>query len=299
VQIIALIVAFALFIVSCGSNPAPGGPAGTVEGSAETVKGSAETVKGSAETTKSVPKQIPVEKRAVVKFADGTVDEFTVSEYDPSDVTLLGQNRFSASGGLMDQVEYTSDEEKNVLTTKMTKDDENRIKSRIVYVHDEATNRLMRETVVNKAGKAVSINEYTYNPAGFVASRAILNGNNAKLAETFYTYKGGLVVSSKTQTGNGRPISSSTNEYDPNGNLVNQVLYNAAGNVTRRIATVWQDGREVEITQTAADGRPQLKITNEYGVAGELLRKKIENYQGESTQVVEFEYEFRPNQGRT
>jgi hypothetical protein len=240
-----------------------------------------------------------VEKRAVVKFADGTVDEVTVSEWDPSDITLLGQNRFSASGGLMDQIEYTYNEEKNTLTNKMTKDDENRIKSRIVYVHDEVTDRLTRETVVNKAGKAVSTNEYTYNPSGFVASRAILNGNNVKLAETFYTYNGNLVVSSRTQAGDGRPISSSTNEYDRQGNLVSQVLYNAAGNVTRKISTVWQDGNEVETTQTSADGKPQLKVSNEYGASGELLRRRIENYQGESTQVIEFEYEFRPDRGRT
>jgi PBP1b-binding outer membrane lipoprotein LpoB len=277
VKIITLLAAVALIFASCGSSPAPESPAGA----------------------KPVPGQIPVEKRAVVKFADGTIDEFTISEYDPSDITLLGQNRFSASGGLMDQIEYTYDEERNMLTNKMTKDDENRIKSRIVYVHDENTNRLLRETVVNKAGKAVSTNEYTYNPAGFVASRAILNGNNVKLAETFYTYKGDLVVSSKTQAGDGRPISSSTNEYDRDGNLINQVLYNAAGNITRRISTVWQNGYEVETIQTTADGKPQLRITNEYGAAGELLRKKVENYQGESTQVIEFEYEFRPDHGRT
>jgi hypothetical protein len=270
-------VAAALVFASCGSSPAPGSSA---EG-------------------KLVPGQIPVEKRAVVKFADGTIDEFTISEYDPSDITLLGQNRFSASGGLVDQIEYTYDEEKNMLTNKMTKDDENRIKSRIVYVHDEATDRLVRETVVNKAGKPVSTNEYTYNPAGFVVSRAILNGNNVKLAETFYTYNGTLVVSSKTQAGDGRPISSSTNEYDRDGNLINQVLYNAAGNVTRRISTVWQNGYEMETTQTTADGKPQLRITNEYGAAGELIRKRVENYQGESTQVIEFEYEFRPDHGRT
>jgi hypothetical protein len=277
VRIIALIVTVALVFVSCGSSPAP---------------------EGSPESGRFIPGQIPVEKKAVIKFPDGTVDEFTISEYDPSDITLLGQNRFSASGGLMDQIEYTYDEERNLLTNKMTKDDENRIKSRIVYVNDEAADRVMRETVVNKAGKAVSTNEYTYNPAGSVASRAILNGNNVKLAETFYTYNGNLLVSSKTQTGDGRPISSSTNEYDREGNLVNQVLRNAAGNITRRIATLWQDGKEIEVTQTAADGKLQLKISNEYGAAGELLKRTVENYQGESTQVIEFEYEFRPDHGR-
>jgi hypothetical protein len=188
-------MALALIFASCASGPEP----------------ATAPAPRSPETARFVPGQIPVEKRAVVKFADGTIDEFTISEYDPSDITLLGQNRFSASGGLMDQIEYTYNEEKNVLTNKMTKDDENRIKSRVVYENDDNTDRLMRETVVNKAGKAVSTNEYTYNPAGFVVSRAILNGNRVKLAETFYTYNGNLVVSSKTQAGDGRPISSSTN----------------------------------------------------------------------------------------
>ena len=277
-RIITLTVTVALVFASCGSSPAP---------------------EGSPEPGRFVPGQIPVEKRAVIKFPDGTIDEFTISEYDPSDITLLGQKRFSASESLMDQIEYTYDEDKNVLTNKMTKDDENRLKSRVVYVHDESSGRLMRETVVNKAGKAVSTNEYTYNPSGSVASRAILNGNNIKLAETFYTYEGDLLVSSRTQAEDGRPISSSTNEYDRDGNLINQVLYNATGSVTRRIATRWQNGQEIETTQTTADGRPQLKITNEYGAAGELLRKTVENYQGESTQVIEFEYEFRPDHGRT
>jgi hypothetical protein len=272
----------ALIFASCGSTPVSEGGAPAPTGSRA-----------------PVPGQIPVEKRAVVKFADGTVDEFTLSEYDPSDITLLGQNRFSASGGLMDQIEYTYDEEKKVVTTKLTKDEENRLKSRIVYINDENTGRLLKESVVNKASKVISSNEYTYNDDGNVASRAILNGNNVRLAETVYTYNGNFVVASKTHDGNGKAISSSTNDYDRDGNLVQQVLYNAAGSVTRKISTVWQNGMEIETTQTTADGRPQLKITNEYGTAGELLKKTIENYQGNSVQIMEFEYEFRPDRGRT
>jgi hypothetical protein len=282
VRLFTLVIAFALVFVSCGSTPAPEG-------------GAAAPAKSKA----PVPGQIPVEKRAVIKFADGTVDEFTLSEYDPSDITLLGQNRFSASGGLMDQIEYTYDEEKKVITTKLTKDEENRLKSRIVYINDENTGQLLKESVVNKASKVISSNEYTYNEDGNVASRTILNGNNVKLAETVYTYNDNLVVASKTHDGNGKPISSSTNDYDRDGNLVQQVLYNAAGSITRKISTVWQNGMEIETTQTTADGRPQLKITNEYGAAGELLKKTIENYQGNSVQILEFEYEFRPDRGRT
>jgi hypothetical protein len=286
VRLITLVVAVVLVFASCGSSPAPESGGGGAPAPASGGRAPA-------------PGQIPVEKRAVVKFADGTVDEFTLSEYDPSDITLLGQNRFSASGGLMDQIEFTYDEVKKVITTKLTKDEENRLKSRIVYINDEDTGRLLKESVVNKASKVVSSNEYTYNEAGNVASRAILNGNNVRLAETVYTYEGNLVVASKTQDGSGKPISSSVSDYDRDGNLVQQVLYNAAGNITRKISTVWQNGMEMEITQTTADGRPQLKITNEYGAAGELLKKTVENYQGNSVQIMEFEYEFRPARGRT
>jgi hypothetical protein len=271
-----------LVFASCGSSPAPDGSAPAPAG-------------GKA----PAPGQIPVEKRVVVKFGDGTVDEFTLSEYDPSDITLLGQNRFSASNELMDQIEYTYDEEKKVITTKLTKDEENRLKSRIVYINDENTGRLLKESVVNKASKVVSSNEYTYNEDGNVASRAILNGNNIKLAETVYTYDGNLVVASKTHDSNGKPISSSTNDYDRDGNLVQQVLYNDAGEISRKISTVWQNGKEMEVTQTTKDGRPQIKITNEYGTAGELLKKTIQNFQGNSVQILEFEYEFRPDRGRT
>lgn len=278
-RIITLLVAVMLVFTSCGSKPA--------------------TEAGPAKGKAPPPGAIPVEKRALVKFADGTLDEYTISDYDPSDVTLIGQNRYSASGGLMDQVEFTYQEETQVLTLKMTKDEEYKLKSRIVYQYNEK-NQLAKETVVNKAGKAVSSNEYTYNNGGNVASRAILNGNNVKLAETVYTYQGNLVVASETKDGLGKPISSSQNDYDRDGNLVNQVLRNAAGRVSRQIKTVWQDGREIEITQISGDGvTVQLRITNLYGATGELLKKTIENFQGNSVQVMEFEYEFRTDRGRT
>jgi hypothetical protein len=270
--------------------------AALVFASCATASGVSAPTTGTAPEKGPAPGQIPVEKRAIVKFADGTVDEFTISEYDPSDITLLrGQSRFSASGALIDLIEFAYDEETRMITTKMTKDQENRLKTRIVYAHDEGTSRLIRETVVNKAGRPVSTYEYFYDGNGNVVTRTILNGNMAKLAETTYTYRGGLLIASKTLDGMGKLISISTNVYDRDGHLINQVIFNAGGQITRRIATVWQDGKEREIIQTTADGRLQIKVSNEYGPAGELLRKTVENYQGNSTQVVEFEYDFLPN----
>jgi hypothetical protein len=288
VRLVILLVAGALVFASCASGPTPEGG-----GQQPALRRPA-----NSKQQQPAPGQIPVEKRATVKFADGTLDEYTISEYDPSDITLLGQNRFSASGGLMDQVEFTYHEDKGVVTAKMTKDDENRLKSRVVYQYND-DDLLVKETVVNKAGKPVSTNEYSYDNNGKIVARGILNGAGTKLAETVYTYNNNKVISSETKDSQGKRISSSKNEYDPEGNLVNQTLYNAAGSVTRKIATVWENGREMQNEQTSADGKVQLRISNEYGTTGELLKKVIENFQGDSVQVMEFEYEFRPDRGRT
>jgi uncharacterized protein YkuJ len=238
--------------------------------------------------------QIPVEKKSLIKFADGSLDEYIESEYDPSDVMLLFQNRFTASGSLVEQVEYTYHEEKYYLTAKMTKDDENKLKNRIVYQYNDR-DLLAIETIVNKAGKAVSSNEYGYNGEGHVISRSIKNGAGAKLAETVYTYNGnGLITSSETKDANGRKISASESQYDADGNLVNQKFYNSAGNVTRTVNIAWENGMEVKNEQRSASGDVQMRITNVYGETGELLKKTVENIQGGSVQVMEFEYTFRP-----
>ncbi|GHT83266.1 hypothetical protein FACS1894137_03940 [Spirochaetia bacterium] len=289
-KLITLLAVIPLIFVSCGSGPAPAG-----SGSVAPAGSSAAAEKGA-----STAKKIPVEKRAVVKFADGSLDEYTVSEYDPSDITLLFQNRFSASKSLMGETEFTYNEEKRMLDTKTLKDDEKRLKTRVVYEYkDTRTDEPTKETVVNKAGKKIAINVYTYNDAGKVASRSIQNGNGVDLAKTAYTYSGDLLVSSETNDRNGKRISSSVNTYNADGLLESQEFRNSAGAVTRKITTKWQNGLEIEVTQTSPDGKLQLKITNEYGASGEVLKRIVENYQGKSTQIKEFEYEYRPARGRT
>ena len=90
-------------------------------------------------------------------------------------------------------------------------------------------------------------------------------------------------------------ISSTTFSYDGQGTIpVTQQVTNAAGSVTSNVRTVLQGGREMRNETTGADGTMHMRITNEYGQEGELLRRTIENFQGQSTQVMEFQYIFRP-----
>jgi hypothetical protein len=259
----------------------------------KSVGGSSGSRPGSAAARRSAG-QIPVETKEAVLFADGSLDEYTTMEYDPSFTNMVNQSRYSASGALLEQVEFAYQEGQGWLTTKLTRDVENRLKTRIVYQYNDR-GLLWKETLTNKAGKAVSSFEYGYDDKGNRISRIVNNAAGVKLAETSYTLNSaGQVVSSETKDGSGRKINSTENQYDSQGNLVSQKVYNASGELASVISAVWSDGREVENRQEGPDGSVQLRVISEYGSSGELIRKKVENIQGESTQIMEYEYTFKP-----
>ncbi|MDR0624523.1 MAG: hypothetical protein LBG10_08860 [Treponema sp.] len=257
-------------------------------------KAAGESSGAQPEAARAPSGQIPVETRSSVLFADGSLDEYLTSDYDPSLTTLTHQDRYSASGTLLEQMEYAYQEDRGWLTTKITRDVENRIKTRIVYEYD-SQGRMIRETLVNKSGKAVSSYAYGYDEKGNRVSRIVNSGTGVKLAETTYTFNNaGLIIASETKDGSGNKINSAENQYDAGGNLISQKVYNGRGEITTVIKAVWQDGLEVENEQADSTGAVQLRIVNEYGPEHELIRRKVENLQGQSTQIVQYEYKFKP-----
>lgn len=281
---LSILVVLVLFLSSCTSGPkGTGGDSGSRPGTA-----------GKAQTG-----QIPVPTKEAILFADGSLDEYTTMDYDSTFSNVLNANRFSASGALLEQVEFAYQDESDRLTTKITRDVESRLKNRIVYQYKDQGSKPWKETLTNKAGKAVSSYEYTYDDKGNLLSRVIFNAAGVKLAETVYTLNNaGLPVSSETRDGAGKKINSTENQYDSSGHLIGWKVFNANGELSSSFSSVWRDGHEVENQQTGADGTVQMRTVNEYGSNGELLRKKIENFQGESTQLMEYEYMFLSPDGR-
>jgi hypothetical protein len=240
--------------------------------------------------------------RSVIKFADGSVDEFTVVTYDTAKITQLNkEERFSASSQLLEEIEYsyydTGRADAGLLSTKITKGDDNRIKGRVVYQYEGAN--LVKESFVGRNGKLVSSYDYTYDSRGNMLTRAINNASGTRLTQTVYNYQNGLVVSSETMDNAERPVSSAKNEYDASGNLIKQTIYNARGAVSRVIQAEWQDGKELRNTQLSPTGQIQRQEINEYGSQGELLRKTIDNVEGQSKQILEYEYTVQGSASRS
>jgi hypothetical protein len=287
---IVLVTCAALF-ASCGSGPNPVDPSDA----------SAHALPPRGGRAQAASQGTPVETRSLVKFADGSLDEYTVSVYDevkrPPRLNL--QERFTASGQLVEQIEYYywDDDGLSLLTTKITLSDENKLKSRVAYEYDDNGN-LKKESLVGRNGKTVSVFDYTYDNDKNMLTRIIRGPapGNMVLSETKYNYQNGLVVSSETMDPRqGRLISKAQNQYDADGNLTSQVISNSQGAVTRRIISEWKNGLEVKNEQQNARGEVLLRTTSEYGSSGELLRRIIENIEGQSTQILEYEYTFQQN----
>ncbi|MCL1932092.1 MAG: hypothetical protein FWF55_09785 [Treponema sp.] len=227
-------------------------------------------------------------------FADGTLDEYTTSQWDSAYTHVENQSRYSASGAMLEQVEFTYNDDKGYITTKITRDVESRLRNRVVYQYNPK-GQLFRESLVDNKGKIISTYEYTYDARGNRVSRIIKNRAGDKLAETVYTFDNqSKMTASQTRDFMETGISSTEYQYDSQGNLIRQVVKNNEGRATATINAVWQDGNEVRNEMLGADGSVQMRITNEYGANGELVKKTIENFQGASKQIMQYEYTFRP-----
>jgi hypothetical protein len=227
-------------------------------------------------------------------FADGTLDEYLVTEWANRYAYIDNQKKYSASGAILEKVEFAYNTDKGWNSSKITRDVEDHLKNRIVYQYNEQ-GKLWRESLVDNKGKVVSTYEYGYDNKGNQISRAMKNRSGDKLAETTYTYdSNGKMLTSETRDSKDNKISSTKYNYDSQGNLINQQVFNGAGQVTSVINSVFQEGREVKNERASPDGTVQMRITNEYGRDGELNKKTIENFQGSSKQVIQYEYQKGP-----
>jgi hypothetical protein len=239
---------------------------------------------------KTVEVKIPVETKATVKFADGSVDEYTVSVWDNSYKNLQAQTRYTASGAVLEKTEFVY--ENNLLVGKTIRDREDKIVSRRSYAYTPA-GLVSAEVVYDANGKQVSGYEYVYDAQNNKIAWIVKDANNSKVAETRYSYKDGNVQSAELFDAMGKKNGSSVYEYDAEGNLASVSYYNGLGSLLRKEFSYWDKGLLVKEERTSAGGQVLQRTTYEYGPNKELVRKVVEDLQGKSKQTIEFEYAIR------
>ena len=236
----------------------------------------------------------PFMTKQSVFFEDGTLDEYTTYQWDPNFSRVDNEARYSASGAMLEQVEFAYNEDRGVVTTKITRDVESRLKNRVVYQYNPQ-GLLWRESIVDNRGRGISTYEYGYDGRGNRTNRIIRNRGGDRLAETLYTFDTqNRMTTSETRDMGNTVISSTRYSYDSQGNLTTQQVLNSEGRVTTNIRAVFQNGNEVRNEMVNADGEVLLLVTSEYGRDGEMTTRTVDNIQGQSKQVMRYEYTFRP-----
>ena len=240
----------------------------------------------------------PYEVKHSIYFEDNTLDEYVTSAWDSSYSNIINQARFSASGAMLEQVELTYNERDGQITTKITKDSESRMQSRVAYQYNKR-GLLETEALRDRKNKPVSTYLYAYDDKGYRTERTLKGQNDRLLAKTVYEVEQGRIKKSETKDASEIVISYTLYTYDPQGNLTKQEVFNGEGKLTSIINSVWQNGKEVKNEMLDPNGRQQLVVNKTYGQDGELLVEEVANLQGESKQILKYEYIYRPANKRS
>ena len=226
-------------------------------------------------------------------FEDMTLDEYVESGWDNSFSNIIEEKRYTATAALLDQVELVYLERSGQISEKLTKNPEMQLITRVVYLYNNK-GLLETEAIRDRKNRQVSTSVYAYDDRGFQIERTLRGQNDRFLARTFYTNDSrGRMIKSETKDPSGNPISHTEYTYDSQGNLTEQRVFNSEGVLTSIIRSEWQNGRETKNVMLDANGRQQLVVTKTYGQNGELLEEVVQNIQGDSKQVLKYEYTVR------
>ncbi len=281
-----------LLLAACASAPvekvAPAAQPDPQPTAASPAKEAAPQVPAKKEP-KFVIVRIPLEIKASVWFADGSLDETIASERDASGL-LVAQSRMTASGTVVERTEFAYKE--NKLISKTVKDGEGKLVSRRSYAY-APSGMLIGESSEDGAGKRLSNFEYAYDDAGHRVKWIVKDAGGTVLAETSYSYKDGKIQKAELKDSAGRKTGSSAYEYDAEGRLAKQTFYDAGGSVLRIETTAWKNGKISLEERKTAGGVVQQRSSYEYGNDGELLKKVVEDIVGKSKLTTTYEYAFK------
>lgn len=295
---VALIISVVV-LASCastGSIPqnkaAPTAPAASAVSSAP-VSPAPSPAEPAKKQSRVITVKVPVEKKSLIKFADGSLDEYTLSDYDSANVLLLAQTRYSASGALLERTDFSYTEGK--VATKTVKDGDGKVTSQRFYSYNPQ-GLLIKEFAQDGAGKPISTFEYAYDSKGDRTSWIVKDSKGVEVAETVYTYKDGRIQGAELRDGTGKKTGSGLYEYTADGKIRAQKYYNALDSLIRIESTYWDGDRIQREERATAGGQVQQRIDYTYGSSGELTQRVTEDFVGKSKKIIQYEYVFRDEQ---
>ncbi len=269
-----------LLVLSCASSPAKKKSSGTgVSG------------EGADAAPVMVAKivRVPVERKASLRFEDGSLDEYTISEYTEEGY-VKRKKRYSASAVLLDQVEYVHSDSR--LDEKRLLDEKGLVKSVTRYGYEG--DKLVSERIEDGEGKLLTAFTYEYDESGRRVAQRVSNGDGRNLATTKYQWNAtGSLERTELTDSTGRLIAYSIFDYDDQGFLAKQEYFSADGILLRFEISTHSNGRLVRLARMNFKGVEQFVHSFEYGDMGELIKKSVDDRLAGAKYSHNYEYTVR------
>lgn len=218
-------------------------------------------------------RQVPVQVAVLVKetsfYADGLVDEYSVSKYDQGFKLLAEKAVFDASRAEPIErlvSEYTAGRQ----SAETLYDADGKVKLRREFDFDMA-GRVLAERLLDPKGQLQSSSAYTYDASGNRLEWKALDGKGLVKAVTYYVYDKTRLVRIDMKDAAGRATGSIVLEYGADGLLARKSFLGPDGALQKYEAMLNKDGRVETLELRRVDGSLAAKSVFAYGPLGQVL----------------------------
>ncbi len=239
-----------------------------------------------AADTRKMP--VPVERKMSIRYDDGALDEYTLSEYNDRGY-ISKKTRYSASVLLLGSIEYEYEAE--LLVKKTEKDATGGILSETVYEYAEGL--LAKELLYTGEGQLLSGILYTYNQDALRLSQTVVGKDDRVLAKTLYDWEGPQLLKTRLLDPVGGLVAYSLFRYDKNGNVSRQDYYNSEDLLLRSELHSYEGDKMLGTIRLDSKGDTLISYAYEYGEFGEIQKKKVNNSITDTKYSLNYEYSFR------
>jgi hypothetical protein len=216
--------------------------------------------------TKTSNRETFFEVKQSVFSSNGNLIEYTITEWNRPYTEIVKQTRYSATGSIIEQIEYLY-YENGLISLKIIRESDRRVKNRFTYQYNQQ-GYLVRESISDNRSIVICIYEYTYDDKGKLLNRKNKNRTGSLEEEIKYI-------------------------YDSSGNLAKQEILNKDGKLVSNVNFIWQNGLEMR-NEIIINGNVQVRTINEYDKNKKLVKQTIENITDNAKQIIEYEYIFFP-----
>lgn len=267
------LIVFLSFLAGCASAPKP-------EAVSEPVK-EAEVVEEKVEEEVSVAEYLVTKE--TVTYQDGTVDSYSIREFEENRVILEQQFSSDESEILKREVSW---KEGNMVREDIYIDGE--LTNYVVYVYENGLN--IREESYDAKDELQSSDVFEYDADGKITKWTAKDGNGAPLLISLYDYEGEQLDKIRYETPYGDDEGYTDYIYD--GEKISEVVsYTPSGKVEKSTRSSWADDRLVKEEFFAGK---RLYRTAEYGYdeSGYVVSVSYMDSSNSVYEIVRYEYEL-------